>query len=159
MREILALIVTVVVAYLVYALLFASDTPQESGPPPPDTVLPLTMELGIGDHGSVIVHGIPYTLGVSAVFDSRCPGCPDPGKATVVVIAGHAGGKKESLRLATNDVDGYVWNPTELRIASLKPDAVQGQTIGKKEYRVSLVVDYAPGMEAVPDTAAAMAAP
>jgi hypothetical protein len=142
MREFLALIVTVIVGYVVYSVFFASSTP-DSGPPPPDSQIPLIVELGIGQSTSIVIDGVSYKVGLSAVSDSRCLNCPDPGQATAVVFTQPAGGRKTTLRIPSNAPTPVGSGPMLLQVVNVKPDAATaGQKIGKKNYRVSLEVDH-----------------
>ena len=155
MRELLALILTALVAYVVWQVFlvgnvdlpgFGGGGSDEIDPAdlPPDTQLPLEAELAVGENASVVVGGVRYSLGLGMVSDSRCPRgkpCNDPGKAMVVTWLDGPGYDKVQAKLSTaNRVDEPL-GPIAVRLVNLEPYPTSGQSIRRNEYRAKVVIE------------------
>jgi hypothetical protein len=153
LRELIALILTAVVAYVVWQVFLVGnvDFPGFGGGDeidpadlPPDTVLPMEAELAVGEGATVVVGGVRYALGLGMVADNRCPRgkpCDDPGKATVVTWIDGPGVNKVQAKLSTADRVNMPLGPVAVRLVNLDPYPTQGETLRRNQYRAKVVIE------------------
>lgn len=150
MRELLALIVTVIVVMIVYAVFFADRPPKApEGVPAPlvTTVLPVEPVLAVGDTGTVVLGNGIVRYGISVVTDSRCPSgaeCADAGEGLVMAWVLPATGVRETVRLTTGMESPVAAGPLSMTLLELTPHPEAGHTVGRNEYRARVQVDRAP---------------
>ena len=144
MRELVALIITIILGVFAYAFFNASKEPEaKPGAALVETRLPLSPVLSVGSDTLMVVGGRAYRYGVSVVSDSRCPKgaqCPRAGEGLVVAWVRPAGGAKEEVRLMTTDKAPKPFGPTAIRVTDLSPYPEVGKTIGREQYRVALEI-------------------
>jgi len=145
MREVLALILTAIVAYVIYSVFFASEV-HETGPPPADSTFPMELVISMEESGSVVHRGTRYTLGLGLVSDDRCPlgqDCDAPGEAKIVAWLKIPGKRRSEVRLTTASEELVNAGSLSVRLVLVEPYPRPGYKIKGEDYKVTLELAYA----------------